>query len=41
MMEQDHVNETPSYDFTPVAVGGDVCNSPRGLDYHRQELLAE
>jgi hypothetical protein len=41
MMEPDHVNETPSHDFTLAAVGGDICNSPRGLDDHGQELLAE
>jgi hypothetical protein len=41
MMEPDHVNETPSYDFTPVAAGGDICNRPRGPDDLGQELLAE
>jgi len=40
-MEPDHVNETPSYDFTSVAAGGDICNGPRGLDHLGQELLAE
>src|SRR5882757_5574148 len=41
MMEPDHVNETPSYDFTPVAAGGDLCNRLRRLDHLGQELLAE
>ena len=40
-MEPDHVYETPSHDFTLVAAGGDICDSPCGLDNHRQELLAE
>ena len=40
-MEPDHVNETPSHDFTCVAAGGDICNGPGGLDNHGQELLAE
>jgi hypothetical protein len=41
MMEPDNVNETPSHDFTPVAAGGDIRSGPRGIDDHRQELLAE
>ncbi len=41
MMEPDHVNETPSYDFTLAADGGDICNGLRGGDDHEQELLAE
>jgi hypothetical protein len=41
MMEPDHVKETPSHDFTPVAAGGDICNGPRGLDHLGQELLAK
>jgi hypothetical protein len=41
MMEPDNVNQTPSYDFTVAAAGGDICNSPRGFDNHGQELLAE
>jgi hypothetical protein len=41
MMEPDHVNETSSHDFTPVAAGGDIRNGPRGLDHLGQELLAE
>ena len=40
-MEPDHVNETPSDDFTCVAAAGDIGNGPGGLDNHRQELLAE
>jgi hypothetical protein len=39
-MEPDHVNETSSHDFTVVAACGDIRNSPGGLDYHGQELLA-
>jgi len=38
-MEPDHVKETPSHDFTPVATGGDICNGPRGLDHLGQELI--
>ena len=30
-----------SHDFAVVAAGGDICNGPRGLDDHGQELLAE
>jgi len=41
MMEPDHVNETPSYDFPLAAAGGDLCNGSRGLDHLGQELLAE
>jgi hypothetical protein len=41
MMEPDHVNETPSHDFTPVAAGGDICNGLRGFDHLGQGLLAE
>jgi len=41
MMEPDHVNETPSHDFTLAAVGGDLCNGSRGLDDLGQKLLAE
>jgi hypothetical protein len=41
MMEPDHVNEKPSDDFTLAAAGGDICDGPRGLDDHGQELLAE
>jgi hypothetical protein len=41
MMEPDHANETPSYDFTLVAAGGNVGNGACGLDNHGQELLAE
>src|ERR1700682_6152114 len=41
MMEPDHVNETPSHNFTLVAAGRDICNGPRGLDDHGQELLAK
>jgi hypothetical protein len=41
MMEPDHVNEKPSHDFSPATTGGDICNGPRGLDDHGQELLAE
>jgi hypothetical protein len=40
-MEPDHVNETPSYDFAPVAAGGGIGNGLRGLDHLGQELLAE
>jgi hypothetical protein len=40
-MEPDHVKETPSQDFTFAAAGGDICDGPRGLDDHGQELLAE
>jgi hypothetical protein len=41
MMEPDNVDETPSQDFTLAAAGGDICDGPRGLDNHGQELLAE
>jgi hypothetical protein len=41
MMEPDHVNETPSHDFTFIAADSDICNGPCGLDDHGQELLAE
>ena len=41
MMEPDHVDETPSQDFALVAAVGDICDGPRGLDDHGQELLAE
>ena len=40
-MEPDHVKETPSRDFTVAAADGDICYGLRGLDDHRQELLAE
>ena len=40
-MEPDHVNETPSHDFTLVAAGGDVGNGLRRLDDLGQELLAQ
>src|SRR5437899_2223185 len=41
MMEPDHVNQTPSHDFPSVAAPGDLRYGPCGLNYHRQELLAE
>jgi hypothetical protein len=41
MLEPDHVNETPSQDFTLAAADGDICDGLRGLDDHGQELLAE
>jgi hypothetical protein len=41
MMEPDHVNKTPSQDFTLAAAGGDVCDGLRGFDDYGQELLAE
>jgi hypothetical protein len=41
MMEPDHVNKTPSHDFTLAAAGGNICDGPRRLDDHGQELLAE
>jgi hypothetical protein len=41
MMELDHVDETPSYDFAFAATGGDICDGLRGRDNHKQELLAE
>jgi hypothetical protein len=41
MMEPDHVDETPSQDFTRAAAGGDVRDGLRGLDDFGQELLAE
>jgi hypothetical protein len=39
--ELDNVNETPSLNFAVAAAGGDIGNSPCGLDHHRQELLAK
>jgi len=41
MTEPDHVNKTPSHDFTLAAVDGDICDGLCGLDDHGQELLAE
>jgi hypothetical protein len=41
MMEPDHVKESPSSDFTFVAVVSDIGDGPRGLDDNGQELLAE
>ncbi len=41
MMEPDHVNETPSYNFAFAAVGGGICNRLRGRDDLGQEILAE
>jgi hypothetical protein len=40
-MEPDHVNKTPSHDFTSVAAGGGIRNGARGLYHLGQELLAE
>jgi hypothetical protein len=41
MMETDNANETPSCNFAIAAAGNDFRNGPRGLDDHRQELLAK
>src|SRR5258708_28785518 len=40
-MEPEHVNQTPSHDFPLAAARRDLCDGPGGLDYIRQELLAE
>src|SRR6266700_751717 len=41
LVEPEHVDQTSSHDFPPVAAGSDLCDSPGGLDDLGQELLAQ